>query len=175
MNTNFSQGKSWIKSAISDLKIVINSLQNDFFSLVAFRSQFAVEKLNKAILNFMGLKFEKTHTPTDILEEVLMSNSSLEIEEPTKKILKNILTYSKFFEDEGVKTRYGILENNRLITAEEIYQTFEDIKDFLKNLQNILANYLELLVKSLSMTKEKYKDLEQLESILGELKEWTQI
>ena len=49
MNTNFSQGKSWIKSAISDIKIVINSLQNDYFSLVAFRSQFAVEKLNKAI------------------------------------------------------------------------------------------------------------------------------
>lgn len=173
MKTNFSQGKSWIKSAISDMKIVINSLQNDYFSLVAFRSQFAVEKLNKAILSFMGLKAEKTHAPTDILEDILKNKSSFTIDQKTKKILYEILKHSKFFEIEGVQTRYGTIKDNKLITAEEIYQSFEDIEPFLVNLQNILVNYLDLLMKSLNMTKEKYKDLEQLELVLGELKEWT--
>lgn len=173
MNTNFSQAQSWIKSAISDMKIVINSLQNEFFSLVAFRSQFAVEKLNKAIINFMGLKSEKTHTPTDILEEILKNKSSFTIDQKTKKILYEILKHSKFFEIEGVQTRYGAIKDNKLIIAEEIYQSFEDIEPFLVNLQNILINYLDLLTKSLNMTKEKHKDLEQLELILGELKGWT--
>ena len=122
MNTNFSQGKSWIKSAISDMKIVINSLQNDYFSLVAFRSQFAVEKLNKAILSFMGLKAEKTHAPTDILEDILKNKSSFTIDQKTKKILYEILKHSKFFENEGAQTRYGTIKNNKLIIAEEIYE-----------------------------------------------------
>ena len=172
MNTNFSQGKSWIKSAISDIKIVLNSLQNEYYSLVAFRSQFAEEKLNKAILSFMGLKIEKTHTPTDILEDILKSKPSLTINIETKKILEKILKYSKFFENEGAQTRYGTIKNNRLIIAEEIYQSFSDIRDFLINLHKIVNSYLELLKESLNMTKNGYKDLEQLESLLRELKPW---
>jgi HEPN domain-containing protein len=172
MNTNFSQGKSWIISAISDLKIVISSIQNQFYSLVAFRSQFAVEKLNKAILNFMGLKVEKTHTPTDILEDVLKSTVSVIIDLETKEILEKILKYSKFFENEGTQTRYGTIKNNKLIIAEEIYHSFEDIKDFLIYLEKIVKLYLKLLKKSLNMTKEEFKDLDQLELLLGELKKW---
>jgi len=173
MNTNFSQGKSWIKSAISDIKIVINSLQNGYFSLVAFRSQFAVEKLNKAILSFMGLKVEKPHVPADILKDVLKSESSLAIDLETKEILKKIQKHSKFFENEGVQTRYGTIKNSKLIIAEEIYQSFEDIKDFLINLEKIVILNLKLLKKSLNITKEEFKDLDRLESLLGELKQWT--
>ena len=33
--------------------------------------------------------------------------------------------------------------------------------------------YLKLLKKSLNMTKEEFKDLDQLELLLGELKKWT--
>jgi len=173
MNTNFSQGKSWIKSAISDIKIVINSLQNGYFSLVAFRSQFAVEKLNKAILSFMGLKVEKPHVPADILKDVLKSESSLAIDLETKEILKKIQKHSKFFENEVVQTRYGTIKNSKLIIAEEIYQSFEDIKDFLINLEKIVILNLKLLKKSLNITKEEFKDLDRLESLLGELKQWT--
>ncbi|MHA1194351.1 MAG: hypothetical protein ACTSP9_19050, partial [Promethearchaeota archaeon] len=90
-----------------------------------------------------------------------------------KEILKEILNHSKFFENEGVKTRYGTIQNNKLIIAEEIYHSFEDIKDFLINLEKILKLYLKLLKKSLNMTKEEFKDLDQLELLLGELKKWT--
>lgn len=172
MNTNFTQGKSWIISAISDLKIVINGVQNEYYSLVAFRSQFAVEKLNKAILSFMGLKVEKTHSPTDILEDILNRKSSLSFNLETKKILEKILKYSKFFENEGVQTRYGTIKNNKLIIAEEIYQSFEDIKNFLINLQNIVNCYLKLVKESLNITEKDFEDLKQLESLLGELKQW---
>jgi HEPN domain-containing protein len=172
MNTNFSQGKSWIISAISDVKIVITGIQNEYYSLVAFRSQFAVEKFNKAILSFMGLKIEKTHTPTDILEDIISSKSSLIIDVETKKVLEKILKFSKFFENEGVQTRYGTIKNNKLVIAEEIYQSFEDIKSFLINLQNIVNCFLKLVKESLNITEKEFENLLQLESLLGELKQW---
>ena len=172
MNTNFSQGKSWIISAISDVKIVINGLQNEYYSLVAFRSQFAVEKFNKAILSFMGLKIEKTHTPTDIIEDIINSKSSLIIDEETKKVLEKNLKFSKFFENEGVQTRYGTIKNNKLVIAEEIYQSFEDIKIFLINLQNIVNCFLKLVKESLNITEKEFENLLKLESLSGELKQW---
>ncbi len=172
MNTNFSQGKSWIISAISDIKIVLNSLKNEYYSLVAFRSQFAVEKLNKAVLSFMGLKIEKTHTPTSILEEILNSNSTFSIDQETRKIIEKISTYSKFFENEGVQTRYGTIKDDILIIAEEIYQSFEDIKIFLINLQKIVNCYLKLLKENLNITENEFKEFKQLELLSGELKQW---
>lgn len=172
MNTNFSQGKSWIISVISDIKIVINSLQNEFYSLAAFRSQFAVEKLNKAILSFMGLKVEKTHTPTNILEEIINSKSSISIDPEAKKRLERILKHSKFFENVGAQTRYGVIKKNKLVIAEEIYQSFEDVRLFLVNLQKVVNHYLILLKESLNITEKEFESLKQLESLYGELKQW---
>jgi len=172
MKTNFSQGKSWITSAINDIKIVLNSLKNEYYSLVAFRSQFAVEKLNKAILSIMGLKFEKTHTPTDILNEILKDEPILNIDENTEKILEKIYKYSKFFEQQGTQTRYGTIKDNKLVTAEEIYKSFEDIKSFIKNLQDIVVCYLKLLKETLNITEKEFEDLKVFESLLGDLKKW---
>ncbi len=63
MNTNHSQAESWINSAINDIKRAIKSYKARDYSDFAFRSQFAVEKINKAILSYFGLKIEKTHIP----------------------------------------------------------------------------------------------------------------
>lgn len=51
MKTNFSQAKSWITSAINDIKRVLIDHKLKDFSRVAFRSQFAVEKLNRINYN----------------------------------------------------------------------------------------------------------------------------
>lgn len=67
----------------------------------------------------------------------------------------------------------SLVRNNKLIIAEEIYHSFENIKYFLINLEKIVNLYLKLLKKSLNMTKEEFKDLDQLELLLGELKKWT--
>ena len=120
----------------------------------------------------MGLKVEKTHNPTDIIEDILISKSALSFNLETKKILEKILKYSKFFENEGVQTRYGTIKNNKLIIAEEIYQSFEDIKNFLINLQNIVNCFLKLVKESLNIKEKDFENLKQLESLLGELKQW---
>ncbi len=56
MKTNISLAKKWIESAIADLKRFLKSLKSNDFADVAFRSQFAVEKLNKSILVLLGIK-----------------------------------------------------------------------------------------------------------------------
>ena len=172
MKTNYTQGKSWITSAINDIKIVLVGLKNEYYSLVAFRSQFAVKKLNKAILSFMGLKVEKTHTPTDILYEILKNEPILTIDEDTKKIIEKIYEYSRFFEEQGTKTRYGTIKDNELITAEEIYNSFEDIKKFIINLQNIIIYCLKLLKENSNIKEKEFENLKQFESLLEELKQW---
>jgi HEPN domain-containing protein len=172
MDTNYTQGRSWITSAINDIKIVLNGLKDGYYSLVAFRSQFAVEKLNKAILSFMGLKAEKSHTPTDILDDILKNEPILTIDEESKKILEKISKYSKFFEKQGTQTRYGTIKDKKLITAEEIYKSFEDVKDFIKNLQNIVIYYLKFLKETLNITNKEFEDLEQFESLLGDFNKW---
>jgi len=120
----------------------------------------------------MGLKFEKTHTPTDILNEILKDEPILNIDENTEKILEKIYKYSKFFEQQGTQTRYGTIKDNKLVTAEEIYKSFEDIKSFIKNLQDIVVCYLKLLKETLNITEKEFEDLKVFESLLGDLKKW---
>ncbi len=172
MKTNFSQAKSWITSAINDIKIVLNSLKMQYYSLVAFRSQFAVEKLNKAILSLMGAKIEKIHTPTEILNDIINNKEILTINEKTKEILKKISKYSEFFEKQGTKTIYGTLKDGKLTLAEEIYNSFEKIKDFIINLEKLGKHYLILFKETFKITEVEFEDLKQLKEFEGELKKW---
>ncbi len=87
MRTNFSQAKSWILSAIYDIKRVIYSLKRKDFADVAFRSQFAVEKFKEATLNLLGVKVEKTHTPTKILKSIILDEDILINEESVNENL----------------------------------------------------------------------------------------
>jgi len=110
MKSNFTQAKSWIRSAINDVNRVLNGLKLEDYALVAFRSQFAVEKFNKSIISFIGVKVEKTHTPSEIIEDIINIEENLKLEEKTITLLRKIIKYSKTFENEGTKARYGVIK-----------------------------------------------------------------
>lgn len=172
MQTNFSQARKWIISAIHDIKRVLKDLKTEDFADIAFRSQFAVEKLNKSILNLMGIKSIRTHTPSIILKDVLRNEKNLIIDKKMNELLEEICNYSKFFEEEGTKTRYGIFKKGELITSEEIYSTIKDIEKFLKYLGRIVKSFLVLLKESFRLTDKKIDELNQFEKLMGELKKW---
>ena len=172
MKTNFSQAKSWITSAINDIKRVLIDLKLKDFSRVAFRSQFAVEKLNKMILSLMGIKIEKIHTPSEILNKVIKDNKVLSLDEETKDLMKNIIRNSEFFEKQGTKTRYGIIEEGKIIFPEEIYRSFDDIKNFLENLVNIINLYTLLMETTFNLSEKKFEPLKLLKELEGELNKW---
>lgn len=172
MRTNFSQAKSWILSAINDIIRVIFSLKRKDFADVAFRSQFAVEKLNKAALNLLGVKIEKTQTPTKILKSIIFDEEILINEESVKEKLLNIIKYSGLFEDEGVKTRYGISKDETLMIPERIYSSFKDIKQFILNLQKIVDLYLILWNETFNINEIELKELKELKKLNKKLKKW---
>ena len=170
METNFTQARKWIISAIHDIKRVLKDLKTEDFADIAFRSQFAVEKLNKSILNLMGIKIQKTHTPTLILKNILRKEDMLSLDNKTENLIEKICKYSKIFEDEGAKTRYGIFKKDELILAEEIYSSIGDIEYFLKNLGKIIKLFLTLLKESFKITEKEFEELSQLKEFLGELR-----
>lgn len=172
MKTNFTQAKSWIKSATNDINRVLKGLKRKDFADVAFRSQFAIEKLNKAILSFMGLKIEKTHTPTEILDMALNDENMLKIDEKGQTILRKIIFYSKFFEKQGTQTRYGSIDNNKLTIAEDIYDNFNKIKDFIINLKNSIDYDLLFLKEILMINEKEFEGLQELKSLLRKLNKW---
>lgn len=171
MKTNFTQAKSWIISAINDIKRVLNSLKRKDFADVAFRSQFAVEKLNKAILSLLGVKIEKTHTPAKLLKSIIFDENIIG-SEITKENLLKIINYSNLFEDEGTKTRYGISEKDELTIPERIYISFEDIKRFILNLQEILEIYMIVLKNTFDINESEFKELKEMEKLKKKLKKW---
>jgi len=171
-NTNLTRAKKWLNSAITDIKRVLNDLKMKDFADVAFRSQFAVEKINKAILNLFAIKIEKVHNPSTILEDFLKGEKKLTLNNKTKSILKKIIADSKVFENEGTKTIYGSFEQGELITAEEIYDSFNDIKKLLIALNYIITNLTSFLQYSLKKTRNQSKIINELNELSEMLQEW---
>ena len=109
-------------------------------------SKFAVEKLNKSILILLGVKIQKTHEPTKILKDVLKDKDYRTFDEKSEELIKEIITYSLIFEEEGTKTRYGFYKEDKFLVAEEIYTSLEDIKPFIINLEKIVSIYIDILL-----------------------------
>lgn len=172
MKTNFSQAKSWIASAINDIKRVFNDLSLKDFSRVAFTSQLAVEKLNKAILSLIGIKIEKTHNPSEILKEVFIDEEALSIDEKAREWIEIIIRNSEFFERQGTKTRYGIIEGDKIRFPEEIYSSFEDIHNFLENLKTIINMYIKLMKETFRLSEKEFESIEVLKELEGEISKW---
>lgn len=173
MNTNYTQAKSWISSAISDIEIVLTALKRKYYSLVAFKSQFAIEKLNKGLLNLFGLKIEKTHSPSEIIKEYFSKAKNLTFDKKAEELILNILNWSNFFESQGTKTRYGLVQDNTLIPAEKIYSKFEDVQKFIYNLLQIIHTYLLLLETIFNINEDNFEDIKKLKKFAKKLRKWT--
>lgn len=172
MKTNISLAIKWIVSAIADLKRFLKSLKSEDFADAAFRSQFAVEKLNKSILVLLGLKIQKTHEPTKILKDVLKDKESRKFDKKTEELINQIISYSLLFEEEGTKTRYGVYQEDELLTPEEIYIALEDVKDFIINLEKIISIYITIIQEIFQIPKTELEDLQTLKDIKEDINKW---
>ncbi|MBA7484829.1 hypothetical protein ES707_20360 [subsurface metagenome] len=172
MKTNISLAEKWIVSAIADIKRFLNALEVEDFADVAFRSQFAVEKLNKSILVLLGVKIQKTHEPTKILKDVLKDKDYRTFDDKSEKLIKEIITFSLIFEEEGTKTRYGFYKEGEFLVAEEIYTSLEDIKHFIINLEKIISIYIDIIQDVFQIPKTEFKDLKILKDIKEDIIKW---
>jgi HEPN domain-containing protein len=164
--------KKWIESAIADLRRFLNSLESDDFADVVFRSQFAVEKLNKSIVVLLGVKTQKTHEPTKILKDILKDKDRRDFTKKEEELIKEIISNSLIFEEEGTKTRYGIYKEDEFLIAEDIYNTLESIKPFIMNLEKIVSIYLVIINEIFKIPEKELKELEKLKEIKKRMTKW---
>jgi HEPN domain-containing protein len=172
MKTNISLAKKWIESAIADLKRMLKSLEFDDFANVAFRSQFAVEKLNKSLLVLLGIKIQKTHEPTKFLKDLLYDEDLGKFDEESSDLIKQIISKSLIFEEEGTKTRYGVYKEDDFLIAEDIYNTLDDIKPFILNLEKLIPTYIEVLENFFQISEASIMDLKFLKELKEEIAQW---
>ena len=172
MKTNISIAKKWILSAASDIKRILNDLETDDFADIAFRSQFAVEKLNKSILALLGIKIQKTHEPTKILKSILRSEKYRAFDKDSEDLIIQMINLSILFEEEGTKTRYGVFRENEFLVSEEIYKSFNDINKFIFNLEKIISIYNKIITEVLNIKESKLDDLNLLLNLREELIKW---
>ncbi|MBA7650725.1 hypothetical protein ES703_58536 [subsurface metagenome] len=172
MKTNISLAKKWVLSAIADLERFLKSVKTEDFADAAFRSQFAIEKLNKSILVLLGVKIQKTHEPTKILKDVLKDKDSRKFDKKAEEMIKQMISYSLLFEEEGTKTRYGVYKEDEFLLAEEIYTSLEDIKQFIIYLEKIISIYIKIIQEIFQIPKTELEDLQTLENIQEDIIKW---
>ena len=158
--------------AASDIKRILKDLETDDFADIAFRSQFAVEKLNKSILALLGIKIQKTHEPTKILKSILKSEEHRAFDKKSEDLIIQMINYSILFEEEGTKTRYGVFIENEFLISEEIYTSFNDINKFISNLVKIISIYIKIISEVFKIRENKLDNLNLLKNLRDELIKW---
>jgi len=172
MKTNISLAKKWILSATSDIKRILKDLEIEDFADIAFRSQFAVEKFNKSILGILGIKVQKTHEPSKIIKTLLKEEEYLKFDKNSEDLIIQMITLSILFEEEGVKTRYGISREDEFLVAEEIYKSFDDIKRFISNLEKIIMVFIKIILDIFKIPENKLDNLQILKDLREQLITW---
>jgi HEPN domain-containing protein len=156
LTTNYHRTKEWFELALNNLNRVIRNFEFRDYADCVFRIQLTIEQLQKSLLFLLGLQFRKTHFVSKILENI-DDYENLNLEEDVSKQIKEIAELSKILEEENTKTRYGIIEDNKLITPEETYNKDKTI-EFLIVLNKIIEKVVTLL--------EPLSELENLNSNL---------
>ena len=152
MTNNFNKTKEWLSLAFSNIERVIRNYQINDYSECVFKIQLSIEQLQKALILLLGLQFRKIHDPSRILDSIV-DNNNLEIEIENLDRIKKVAFLAKGIEGEGTTTRYGTIEEGKLISPEDKYDKLEADK-FLKDLKEILINLKEIFKETSNLKQD---------------------
>lgn len=166
MTDNYKRTKEWLSLAFNNIERVIRNYTISDYSECVFKIQLSIEQLQKALIFLLGFQFHKIHDPSRILESI-ENNNNIKIEKEILDRIKKVASLAKNIEGEGTATRYGIIEEGKLITPEDKYDKLEadkylrDLKEILINLKEIFKEIPILVEDITSITKfiKECKDL----------------
>lgn len=166
MTDNYKRTKEWLSLAFNNIERVIRNYTISDYSECVFKIQLSIEQLQKALIFLLGFQFHKIHDPSRILESI-ENNNNIKIEKEILDRIKKVASLAKNIEGEGTATRYGIIEEGKLIAPEEKYDKLEadkylrDLKEILINLKEIFKEIPNLVHDITSITKfiKECKDL----------------
>ncbi len=143
MTNNYVKTKEWLSLAFNNLERVIRNYKISDYSECVFKIQLSIEQLQKALIFLLGLQFRKIHDPSRILESI-ENNNNIIIEKEILDRIKHVASLAKGIEGEGTGTRYGTIDEGKLISPEDKYDKLEADR-YLKDLKEILINLKEIL------------------------------
>ena len=152
MTNNYTNTKEWMSLAFKNIERVIRNYKISDYSECVFKIQLSIEQLQKALIFLLGFQFHKIHDPSRILESI-ENNNNITIEKVIVDRIKRVASLAKGIEGEGTATRYGIIEEGKLITPEDKYDKAEADK-YLKDLKEILINLKDILKENPNMEQE---------------------
>lgn len=167
--TNFLRARKWLKMAVKDTERTLRSYSQGDYADSAFRTQFAAEKLCKSVIFILGFQFKKTHRPAQIIEKEVLTERSTKMLAGAKKILSELVTTSRYLEEQGVASRYGLEIEGSLLTPDELFNEEKAGKMLTK-----LNSLLQLFVELVSVLKIQEDELPELKEVVEKSKELTQ-
>jgi len=165
LTDNYKRTKEWLSLAFNNIERVIRNYTISDYSECVFKIQLSIEQLQKALIFLLGFQFHKIHDPSRILDSI--ENNNIKIEKEILDRIKKVASLAKNIEGEGTATRYGIIEEGKLITPEDKYDKLEADK-YLRDLKEILINLKEIFkeipilvhdIKSITKFIKECKDL----------------
>lgn len=146
MVENTTKAIDWFKMVISDITVSIDNYNNRHYPAAIYAAQQACEKALKGLLTLLGVQFGKTHFPSVILQRYL---STVKMNPDTSKKTSKIIDLAKTLERERELPRYGLEEDDKIITPQELYAK-EDAEHILNTGLLILHEITDIVTKNYS-------------------------
>ncbi|MHA1275847.1 MAG: HEPN domain-containing protein [Candidatus Helarchaeota archaeon] len=134
MTTNFDKIRDWMEIAIADANTALNNYQNENHYASFFFSQQCNEKLCKSLLLLFGKQVQKTHFPTQILQNLI---SNKDISDPVVvNLIQKLINQTVYLEREREIPCYGIEENERIMKPQDLYSDTDALKALHTTVEN---------------------------------------
>ncbi|MFX1521158.1 MAG: HEPN domain-containing protein [Promethearchaeota archaeon] len=159
MVENTTKAMDWFKMVVSDITVSIDNYSNRHYPAAIYTVQQACEKALKGLLTLLGIQFGKTHFPSVILQRYL---STVKMDPDTSKKSSKIIGLAKTLERERELPRYGLEEDDKIITPQELY-TKEDAEHILNTGLLILYEIVDIIKKNYSNAPDLLKICSDLE------------
>lgn len=150
--------------ALDDYSDALSDFNEGRYPSSVYHAQQCAEKALKALLSFFGIVHGKTHFPSDILGENILSDpeitSRFQLTKEHIQLMLKMTELASIIEGQRSMPRYGWETKDRIIKPSEIYneEKADEIIRYTVEIMNLLCQFFETL-------KTK-----QMDKLAGEIK-----
>nr|MDO8082522.1 HEPN domain-containing protein [Candidatus Freyarchaeota archaeon] len=174
MNSDRALGR--LRMVLDDLRRSVRSYGLGDYSDCVFRSQLSVDNACRAVLSILGVEFERTHFPSHIISENVLSDAKivrrLNLSRSQIELLVRLVVYASPLEEQRTMPRYGWETEQEIIPPSEIYRkqlaetllrsalrTLEAVCDFFKTIPTLPRELSELVSEIEEEVRSASKEL----------------
>ncbi|NJD51534.1 MAG: HEPN domain-containing protein [Candidatus Methanoperedens sp.] len=137
--------------ALDDYNDALSDFNEGRYPSSVYHAQQCAEKALKALLSFFGVVHEKTHFPSDILGEDILSDpeitSRFQLTKEHIQLMLKMTELASIIEGQRSMPRYGWETKDRIIRPSEIYneEKADEIIRYTVEIMSLLCQFFETL------------------------------